>query len=84
VFYGGTYFPPEQNPYGRPGFLTLLQRLADAWHAEQEKLEQSARTIREHVAAALNEAKPGVIEPALLDAAAGALGIVFIVRDFIR
>src|SRR5690242_19640501 len=55
VFYGGTYFPPEQNSYGRPSFLTLLRRLADAWRAEQAKLKQSAHTIREHVAAALNE-----------------------------
>ena len=80
VFYGGTYFPPEQNPYGRPGFLTLLRRLADAWRAEQAKLEQSARTIREHVAAALNEAKAGVIEPALLDAAADQMARLFDVR----
>src|SRR5260370_280698 len=70
VFYGGTYFPPEQNPYGRPGFLTLLRRLADAWRAGHAKLEQSARPIREDVAAALNGAKPRAIEPALLDAAA--------------
>jgi len=80
VFYGGTYFPPEQNPYGRPGFLTLLRRLADAWRAEHAKLEQSARTIREHVEAALNEAKPGVIEPALLDAAADQTARLFDVR----
>src|SRR5690349_6706661 len=80
VFYGGTYFPPEQNPYGRPGFLTLLQRLAGAWRAERAKLEHSAATIREHVAAALDEAKPGVIEPALLDAAADQMARLFDMR----
>ena len=80
VFYGGTYFPPEQNAYGRPGFLTLLRRLADAWRAEQAKLEQSARTIREHVTAALNEAKPGAVDPALLDAAADQMARLFDVR----
>jgi len=36
-FYGGTYFPPEDR-YGRPGFPTILQRLADAWKNDQEKV----------------------------------------------
>jgi uncharacterized protein YyaL (SSP411 family) len=80
VFYGGTYFPPEENPYGRPGFLTLLRRLASAWREEQAKLVQSARTIREHVAEALDEAKPGAVEPALLDAAADQMARLFDVR----
>ena len=29
-FYGGTYFPPD-NKFGRPGFKSLLQNIADAW-----------------------------------------------------
>ncbi|MEI9893905.1 MAG: DUF255 domain-containing protein [Chthoniobacter sp.] len=36
-FYGGTYFPPEDR-YGRPGFPTILQRLAEAWKNEPEKV----------------------------------------------
>src|SRR3990170_3874114 len=30
VFYGGTYFPPERNPYGRPGFRSVLLQIARA------------------------------------------------------
>ena len=40
-FYGGTYFPPE-NRYGRAGFPTVLQRLADAWEKEHEKVLEAA------------------------------------------
>ncbi len=36
-FYGGTYFPP-QDRYGRAGFPTVLQRLAEAWKNEPEKV----------------------------------------------
>src|SRR5207245_2894073 len=25
VFFGGTYFPPEPNPFGRPGFASVLR-----------------------------------------------------------
>jgi uncharacterized protein YyaL (SSP411 family) len=34
---GGTYFPPEDR-YGRPGFVTVLERLAELWTKERERL----------------------------------------------
>jgi hypothetical protein len=40
-FYGGTYFPPTDR-YGRAGFPTVLQRLADAWAHEHEKVLTTA------------------------------------------
>lgn len=40
-FFGGTYFPPEDK-YGRPGFATVLQRLAYAWNTDQEKVVTAA------------------------------------------
>ena len=36
VFYGGTYFPPEDR-YGRPGFSTVLHALSDVFANEQDK-----------------------------------------------
>ena len=39
-FLGGTYFPPVDS-HGRPGFATLLQRVADIW--EQKGAEVSAQ-----------------------------------------
>ena len=36
-FYGGTYFPPEDR-LGRPGFITILAVLAQAWAEQREQL----------------------------------------------
>ena len=35
-FFGGTYFPPDTR-YGRPGFRTILESLAQAWRQEREQ-----------------------------------------------
>jgi uncharacterized protein len=40
-FYGGTYYPPTDQ-YGRPGFVTLLAALDDAWQNRRPEVEQSA------------------------------------------
>ena len=40
-FYGGTYYPP-QDAYGRPGFPTLLQSIAQAWRDDRENIERAA------------------------------------------
>ncbi|WP_221031288.1 thioredoxin domain-containing protein [Actomonas aquatica] len=36
-FYGGTYFPPADEGR-RPGFTTVLQRIAGAWAADPDRL----------------------------------------------
>src|ERR1700686_4368161 len=33
-FYGGTYFPPDEN-YGRPSFKRVLNSIADAYHQKK-------------------------------------------------
>ena len=38
-FFAGTYFPPEDR-YGRPGFKSILEHLANAWNTEREELVQ--------------------------------------------
>ena len=40
-FFGGTYFPPEDR-YGRPGFPTVLLRLAEAWEKDRENVSAAA------------------------------------------
>src|SRR5215208_1339201 len=37
-FYAGTYFPPADR-YGRPGFASVLQDLADAWRTRRPDVE---------------------------------------------
>jgi len=36
-FFGGTYFPPDDR-HGRPGFPTVIERIAEAWQRERERL----------------------------------------------
>ena len=47
-FLGGTYFPPE-NRYGRAGFPALLERVAEAWHADREKILHSSGEVVAHL-----------------------------------
>ena len=53
-FFGGTYFPPV-NAYGRIGFPSILERLAEAWKSDRARIAESAasviRQLEEHVRA---------------------------------
>ena len=69
-FYVGTYFPPE--PRGQhPGFLELLEGLADAWEDDRdsvrERADQWTAAIRgevEEVEGTGERPEPGVVESA--------------------
>jgi hypothetical protein len=54
-FFGGTYFPPEDR-YGRPGFPTVLRRLAEAWEEDRAKVIEAGNNaidaLREYSGAA--------------------------------
>src|SRR5881398_2190210 len=67
VFFGGTYFPPEENHYGRPGFRSVLNQVAGIYRQQRDKVAESAKAIRRHVTESLDEAKGGAITPAILD-----------------
>ncbi|MDB5304403.1 MAG: thioredoxin domain protein, partial [Phycisphaerales bacterium] len=43
-FYGGTYFPPT-DMYGRPGFVTLLRGIEDAYRNRPGDVEKTANQI---------------------------------------
>lgn len=47
-FFAGTYFPP-QDAYGRPGFPTILTRLAEIWSNNKEQLLSQADSIVQHL-----------------------------------
>jgi uncharacterized protein YyaL (SSP411 family) len=59
-FFAGTYFPPA-DAYGRPGFPTLLRRIAELWDRDRDKLvaqgEQLTRLLRDASVAA-----PGTVD----------------------
>src|SRR5512140_2302675 len=71
-FFAGTYFPPDDR-HGRPGFLTLLERLEAAWRERRADLESCAAEIAAEVAAASGLAARGAPGP-LTPASLGLLG----------
>ena len=72
-FYGGTYFPPDEN-YGRPSFKRVLLSIADAYHQkngdvmEQAEMVEVAISRAESFAGSSGEFSPKVIE-SIVDAA---------------
>jgi uncharacterized protein YyaL (SSP411 family) len=43
-FFGGTYFPPGDR-HGRAGFLTILEKLAEAWRERRDELARGADEV---------------------------------------
>src|SRR5216117_315433 len=80
VFFGGTYFPPEDNPYGRPGFISVLRQVAGLYRRDRARVAKNAKAIRQHVTESLNEAKAGQVTPAILADAAGQMARLFDIR----
>src|SRR5712671_144654 len=72
-FYGGTYFPPDEN-YGRPSFKRVLSSIADAYHqkngdvTDQAKMVEAAISQAESFAGSSGEFSPKVID-AIVEAA---------------
>ena len=64
---GGTYFPPRDKE-GRMGFLTVLQRVGEAWTAEPEKWQKTGDSLTDYVAESLRQ-RP-MLQPVKLNAAA--------------
>jgi len=43
-FFGGTYFPPDSR-YGRPGFVAVLEYIAQAWLTDRARIVQSGEEM---------------------------------------
>lgn len=80
VFFGGTYFPPEDNAFGRPGFLSVLGRMVQLYRDERDKVAGNAAAIRTHVAQSLDESKAGPLDPDLPGRIADQMARLFDVR----
>jgi hypothetical protein len=48
-FYGGTYFPPEDQ-YGRPGIRRVLEAVAQSYRSQRTQVLESAQKISEALA----------------------------------
>ncbi|MDZ4197763.1 MAG: thioredoxin domain-containing protein, partial [Kiritimatiellia bacterium] len=61
-FLGGTYFPPEDRG-GRPGFETVLLRVAEAWEKEQAAITESSNAVMSRLRIASGNTAPGTDAP---------------------
>lgn len=66
-FFAGTYFPKEDR-WQRPGLLTVLHQISNAWETNREKLidigDQMVRVIKERPVRLVDEPSEAVIEKA--------------------
>jgi uncharacterized protein YyaL (SSP411 family) len=81
-FFGGTYFPPRDDPRRGTGFLTILERIRELWRDDRGRLEKSADQIQEalrgHVESRGAAAKDGArLDAGALDRAYGAFASVY-------
>jgi uncharacterized protein YyaL (SSP411 family) len=76
VFYGGTYFPPD-GKYGRPGFATVLEQIAQVYKGDPNKVQEQARQIAETLAKAEGESRQGALTPDVLTRATDQMARAF-------
>lgn len=69
-FLGGTYYPPEDK-WGRPGFKSILRRIADAWASDRDKIVASAADTLDRLREATStvRAAGSTLDPGLLHSA---------------
>src|SRR5574341_1313040 len=75
-FFAGTYFPPTDR-YGRPGFATLLTRIADLWKHHRSDLREQAAQLTEHLRALSGAPAGTAVGEAELNLAGGQLAEEF-------
>ena len=77
-FFGGTYWPPRPA-MGRPGFLQVVEAVADAWKERRELVHEQSEKLTERIreVSAPAPATDGHPRQDLVDAALGRLRRVF-------
>src|SRR6267143_3043202 len=67
-FYGGTYFPPDEN-YGRPSFKRVLLSIADAYHQKNGDVVDQANRVEQAISHAESFSGPrGRFSPRVIEA----------------
>ncbi len=69
-FYGGTYWPKEDR-LGLPGFVRVLESVAQAWRERRDEVTTSAEHIAAAITARTVPAAAGGPDPSVADRAAG-------------
>jgi uncharacterized protein YyaL (SSP411 family) len=65
-FWGGTYFPKESR-YGRPGFAYVLERIAEIYRDEPNKVRESAASIKSALGQLVQSERGGLVPLGVLD-----------------
>jgi uncharacterized protein YyaL (SSP411 family) len=63
-FFGATYFPPEDQ-YGKPGFKTLLTRIANLWKTDPQKIKSSGESMTQQLKSYITAKPPSTSDTAL-------------------
>ena len=79
-FFGGTYFPPEDQ-MGRPGFRRILLAVADSYRNKRAELESTAESLAAAVAKAesFNGAR-AALDPGVAESQIGSIVQLFDVK----
>jgi uncharacterized protein len=79
-FYGGTYFPPDDQ-MGRPGFRRVLLAVADSYRNKRADLEKAANSISEAIAQAeVFKGARAEFDAAVVDAQIASITQLFDIR----
>jgi len=65
-FFAGTYFPPDDR-WGRPGFPSLLKKIAESWAKDAAALTNQARQLTERLKEELKAVSPVSVSASVLD-----------------
>jgi uncharacterized protein YyaL (SSP411 family) len=65
-FFVGTYFPPQDN-YGRPGFVTVLEKIREAWALDGRGLVAQAEQLHQQLEQFGKPSDSQALAPDLLD-----------------
>jgi uncharacterized protein YyaL (SSP411 family) len=61
-FFGGTYFAPADR-YGRPGFGVILERIAETWKTQHDKILASSGDVIERLKQHAESGPASALEP---------------------
>lgn len=67
-FFAGTYFPPDDR-WGRPGFPSLLKKIAESWEKDAPSLTNQAHQLTERLKKELTALSPVSVSASVLDEA---------------
>ncbi|PTM57806.1 hypothetical protein C8J48_0368 [Desmospora activa DSM 45169] len=64
-FFAGTYFP-KVSRYGQSGLMDVLERIAQAWTSEREKVETTGEQIARALQTQIKETEGGELTPEII------------------